>query len=77
MEISIGLYSLAVPLLFEGMGRFFVSATRVVGESPGAGMALRVGTAVLALGLPTLLMGGTLPVLTRFTDNGSGAFSIR
>jgi spermidine synthase len=71
MEISIGLYSLAVPLLFEGMGRFFVSATRVVGESPAAGMALRVGTAVLALGLPTLLMGGTLPVLTRFAARGS------
>ena len=46
-------------------------ATRVVGESPVAAIALRVVTAVLALAPPTLLMGGTLPVLTRFVAVGS------
>jgi spermidine synthase len=70
LEIAIGLYSLAVPLIFEGLGRFFVLATHFVGESPGAGMALRVLTAVLSLGPPTFLMGGTLPVLTRFAAVG-------
>jgi spermidine synthase len=70
MEISIGLYSLAVPILFDGLGSFFVSATRVVGDSTAAGQALRVLTVVLALAPPTLMMGGTLPVLTRFAAAG-------
>jgi spermidine synthase len=70
MEISIGLYSLAVPLLFEGLGRFFVVATRIVGESPGAVQSVRILTVVLALVPPTVLMGGTLPVVTRFAAAG-------
>ena len=70
MEISIGLYSLAVPFLFEGLGGFFVMATHLVGESPATALALRVLTVVLALVPPTLLMGGTLPVLTRLAAEG-------
>src|SRR5690349_1300179 len=42
MEVAIGLYSLAVPILFDGLGRFLVVATRLVGESPDAAIALRV-----------------------------------
>ena len=42
----------------------------MTGESPAAVLALRVLTAVLALAPPTLLMGGTLPVLTRFAAAG-------
>ena len=70
MEVAIGLYSLAVPLLFDGLGVLFAAAEHVVGESPAASVALRVVTAVLALAPPTLLMGGTLPVLTRFAAAG-------
>ena len=70
MEIAIGLYSLAVPVLFESMGGFFVSATRLLGDAPEIGLALRIITAVVALAPPTLLMGGTLPVLTRFAASG-------
>jgi len=70
MEISVGLYSLSVPILFDWLGHFFVAATRVMGESPAASLALRVVMAVLALAPPTLLMGGTLPVLTRFVAAG-------
>jgi spermidine synthase len=70
MEISIGLYSLAVPFLFEGLGGLFVMATHIVGESPAAAQALRVLMVVLALAPPTLLMGGTLPVLTRLAADG-------
>ena len=71
MEIAIGLYSLAVPFLFEGLGRFFV-----VGARTSWGIRRRPDwpsgslTAVLALAPPTLLMGGTLPVLTRFAAAG-------
>ena len=70
MEIAIGLYSLAVPLLFRGLSEFFIMATRIVGDSPGTMLALRIVTAIAALTPPTLLMGGTLPILTRFIAAG-------
>ena len=70
MEVAIGLYSLAVPLLFDGLGRLFVLSAHLLGDSPGTTMAARVVLAVLALAPPTLLMGGTLPVLTRFAAVG-------
>ena len=70
MEVAIGCYSLAVPILFEWIGHLFVVATHVVGDSPGIGLAIRVVTVVVALAPPTLLMGGTLPVITRFAAAG-------
>jgi spermidine synthase len=70
MEVVIGLYSLAVPLIFGALGHVFVAATRVVGEAPGAVVALRIVAAVAVLAPPTLLMGGTLAVLTRFVAPG-------
>jgi spermidine synthase len=70
MELSIGLYSLAVPVLFEWLGRSFVALNHLMGDSPGTALALRVVTSALALAPPTLLMGGTLPVLTRFLALG-------
>ncbi len=70
MEMAIGLYSLAMPLILKWESDLFVAATRVLGDSPGPALALRVITAVLVLAPPTLVMGGTLPVLTRFLAAG-------
>ena len=71
LECAIGLYTLAVPLLFGWLGRFLVLAgSCLIGERPEAAIVARVVAAVLALGLPTLLMGGTLPVLTQFAAAG-------
>jgi spermidine synthase len=70
LEIAIGLYALAVPFLFDGIGHVMAAASRVFGESLGANMAVRILAAVLALTPPTLLMGGTLPILTRFAAAG-------
>ncbi len=71
MEVAIGLYSLAVPILFDWLGDFFVVSTRVVGDSPEIVLHILIDTAVAALAPPpTLLMGGTLPVLTRFVAAG-------
>ena len=57
MELAIGLYSLAVPILFEWLGHVFVMATQMVGDSPGIVVAIRVIAAVAALAPPTLLWG--------------------
>ena len=70
IELSVGLYSLAVPFLFDGLGRFFVVATHIAGESQVAALTVRILTVTLALVPPTVLMGGTLPVLTRFAAEG-------
>jgi spermidine synthase len=70
LEVAIGLYALSVPLLFAGIGEMVVATYRIVGESAGAEQAVRVVAAVLALAPPTLLMGGTLPILTRFATMG-------
>jgi spermidine synthase len=70
LEVSIGLYTLAVPVLFRWLGALTIAATRVLGDSQGASVAVAVVTAVLALAPPTLLMGGTLPVLTRYLATG-------
>jgi spermidine synthase len=71
LEVSIGLYTLAVPWLFGGLAHFFEVASRLVDDSPAVAIGLRVVTATLALAPPTLLMGGTLPVLTRFAAAGT------
>jgi spermidine synthase len=73
MELSIGLYTLAVPLLFRWQGELMVAVTRVFGDSQNASIAARVVAAVLALAPPTLLMGGTLPVLTRYLAAGQSS----
>ena len=49
IEVAIGLYTLAVPILFEWLGHFFMAATHVVGDSPGIALALRVVAVVVAL----------------------------
>ncbi len=65
MEMALGAYTLTVPWLFDGIGALFIAATRAWGEGLGGSIVARVGAAVLALAVPTVLMGGTLPVLTR------------
>jgi spermidine synthase len=70
LEVAIGLYSFAVPVLFDGLGQIIVVATRITGDSATAAIVVRVAVAILALAPPTLLMGGTLPVLTRFVAVG-------
>ncbi len=66
IEIGVGLYGAAFPLLFPGM----VAATLPIGQALGPGTAsltaFKILFAILCILLPTILMGGTLPLLTRF-----------
>src|SRR5262245_56206053 len=65
LEIGIGLYALVAPLLLRSVAPLFV---RIWGDesSPGTVAVLMrfVGSLVILLP-PTILMGGTLPVLSR------------
>jgi spermidine synthase len=65
LEVAIGLYALCVPLLFEGLRLPYVALYRL--DLPYTALALgRALLAALVLLPPTLLMGGTLPVLAAY-----------
>jgi spermidine synthase len=65
LEIAIGAFGLASPLLLALVHRVYVAAAAAWQLSGEASVALRFGLAALVLLVPTTLMGGTLPVLTR------------
>ncbi len=62
VEGSIGLYALAFPLLFRAV--MALSGALSIGGG-AAGFALDVALTALLIGPPTVLMGGTIPVLTQ------------
>jgi spermidine synthase len=63
IEIAVGLYALAVPLLFSGIDRIYARAWQLFHPGfYGAGF-IRFAMAMLVLLIPTALMGATLPVL--------------
>ncbi len=65
IELAIGLYALLLPLLLQGITAIHVGAYREFGQSFYAFSLLRFALAFLILLLPALLMGATLPVVTR------------
>src|SRR5437016_5817391 len=65
LEIAIGLFGLVSPLVLALVHRGYVAAAGAWHLSGEASVALRFGLAALVLLVPTTLMGGTLPVLTR------------
>jgi len=72
IEIAMGLYALAVPVLFSGIDRVYA----VVWQQfhPGfLGFAIsRFALATIVLLIPTALMGATLPVLVAALDRSAG-----
>jgi spermidine synthase len=65
LEAGIGIYALFVPYLFEVLRGYYV-VLRQLELSYGTLALLRALLAALVLLPPTTLMGGTLPVLTRY-----------
>src|SRR5438045_7614097 len=65
LEIAIGVFGLVSPLVLALVHQGYVAAASAWHLSGGASVALRFGLAALVLLVPTTLMGGTLPVLTR------------
>src|SRR3977135_586662 len=63
LEIAIGLFGLASPLVLVLAHRVYIDAASAFGLVGGASVALRFALAGAVLLIPTTLMGGTLPVL--------------
>src|SRR5262249_33822232 len=62
VEAGIGAYVMLFPTLFEGVRRLSYSVPHGVG---GLGFAVDVALAAVLIGPPSVLMGGTIPVLTQ------------
>jgi spermidine synthase len=77
LEVAIGLYALIFPVVFETA--YGIYLTLAEGSEPGGTMLL-VGKFLLALLsvlVPTFLMGGTLPVLTKMVTRSLGELQQR
>ena len=65
LEIAIGLFGILSPLVLGLAHWLYIGTAGALALGGGASVALRFGLAALVLLIPTTLMGGTLPVLTR------------
>lgn len=78
LELAIGLYGLSTPWLFKALDGLYILIYQHVTPGASTFAALRFVMAMVVLIIPTMLMGGTLPVLARFVirkreEAGSGA----
>src|SRR6266513_1529244 len=65
LEIAIGVFGILSPLVLGLAHWVYIGTAGALALGGGASVALRFGLAALVLMIPTTLMGGTLPVLTR------------
>ena len=65
LEIAIGLFGLASPWVLRGVGAAYLAFARAAAPGLWTGTAVKFVFAFAVLLIPTFLMGGTLPVLTR------------
>src|SRR3990172_683998 len=65
LEVAIGVFGIVSPLVLALAHKLYVGIAGAVDLPASLSVALRFGLAALVLLIPTTLMGGTLPVLTR------------
>ncbi|HVH09269.1 MAG TPA: fused MFS/spermidine synthase [Gemmatimonadales bacterium] len=65
LEIAIGVFGVLSPFVLDLARRVYIASARTFALGGTASVAVRFGLAALVLLVPTTLMGGTLPVLTR------------
>jgi len=73
LEIAVGLYALAVPLLLAAAEPLYRGLYAHWGQAPGLLTMARFLLSVGILIVPTTCMGATLPVLVRFVTLSGGA----
>lgn len=66
LELGIGAFALIFPVYYELVHGAFLTVVRAVEPSGMLRLALQFGFAGITILLPTVLMGATLPALTRF-----------
>lgn len=76
IEVAIGVYALAVPLLFRGIDRAYAGVWQSLHPGFYSSALSRFALATIVLIIPTTLMGATLPVLVRALSNGARSVSV-
>lgn len=71
VELAIGLYAFFFPGIYAAADKVFVSVGSSVLENNAALLALKGSLSLLLLIVPTILMGGTLPLLVVFLQRTS------
>src|SRR5205823_2249156 len=66
LEIGIGISAALVPIVFRALDNLYWTVSPSLASIPGGDGLVRFGSSFIVLIVPTFLMGGTLPVLTRF-----------
>ena len=66
LEIGIGIYAVLFPTYYGFCHDAFIGLARALQSGPAALLALKFAFSLVAILLPTILMGATFPVLTRF-----------
>lgn len=72
LELGIGLYGFLFPFLFDALGTGYLDIAGGLGSASLANLPLKLIFAVASILVPTALMGGTLPVLSRFIVRNMG-----
>jgi len=65
LELAIGAFGLASPWVLRGVGASYLALARAAAPGLWVGTGIKFVFAFVVLLVPTFLMGGTLPVLTR------------
>ena len=64
LELLIGLYALVLPFILDAIGDFYIYIYQSFEPSFYSMSIIRLFCSSLVLGIPTFMMGGTLPLLT-------------
>ena len=74
LELGIGLFALVQPYLLLWMDKAYIHFIPEIGHDGLGVLGLRIGISALLLIVPTMLMGGTLPILIRFVSRRDECF---
>lgn len=75
LEVGIALYALAIPWLFRAVEAIYLPLGPSLGDSPRAFFAVQFVLVGAVLAVPTAMMGGTLPLLSRALIERDGEVS--
>jgi len=77
LEIGIAAYALLFPFYYDFCHSTYIGLARHLTPGSASALALKFAFSLLTILIPTILMGGTLPVMTRLVTNSLGQLRAR